>query len=65
MRNTKEMRVEVVEITGDIAARVATPRIGLGVEPAVQKVQGLVRVDNVAEGVAVHAIGPATSRPRL
>ena len=64
VRNTEEMRVEVVEITGDIAARVATPRIGLGVEPTVQKVQGLIRVDNVAEGAAVNSVASVADRPR-
>jgi len=48
--NTKEMRIKVVEISGDVTARVAAPWIRLGVEATVQEVQRLVRVDDVAVG---------------
>ena len=46
--SAEEVGVEVVEIGGHMTARVAPPRIRLGVEAAVQKVQRLVRVHDVA-----------------
>lgn len=47
------MRVEVVEITGDMSARITAPRVRLGVKATMEKVQGLVWVDDVAVGAGV------------
>merc|ERR550525_1154308 len=57
MGHAEEVGVEVVEISGDVAAGVAAPRVGLGVEAAVQEVEGLVGVHNVAVAACVAAAG--------
>jgi hypothetical protein len=48
MRHAVEMCVEIVEIRGEMTASVAAPGIGLRVEAAVEKVQGLVWKDYAA-----------------
>ena len=59
MRPAEQVTVEVVEIAGLVAAAVAAPRVGLGVEAAVEEVQGLVGVGDVA----VAAGEPGGGRP--
>lgn len=54
---TEQVGVEVVEISGDVAAGVAAPGVRLRVEAPVEEVEGLVGVDNVAVGAGVP--GPA------
>ena len=48
MGHTVQVRVEIIEIRGEMTAGVTTPRVGLRVEAAVEKVEGLVWKDYAA-----------------
>lgn len=48
MRDTEQVGVEVVEVCRLVPTAVASPRVRLGVESFMQKVEGLVWIDYVA-----------------
>lgn len=46
------MSVEIIEITGHMSTRVTAPRVRLGVEASVQKIQRLIWIHNVAKSAS-------------
>lgn len=48
MRHAEQVRIEVVEVGGLVAARVAAPGVRVRMESLVEEVEGLVRIDDVA-----------------